>query len=69
MNIRSFKLNELNIMSKIILTKAEAIGLCKRSNWHVRRAFMKHLVEVLSAIEGIKPKPSFIDKLIQWKSK
>ena len=54
MDIKSFKLNELNTLSKVLLTKSEAIGLCKRGNHKVRKIFLKQLVGKLLEIEDVR---------------
>ena len=54
MNIKSFKINELNTLSRILLTKSEAIGLCKKSNHKARKVFLRQLIGKLLEIDDVK---------------
>lgn len=53
MDIKSFKLNDINVMSKIILTKSEAIGLCSKNFSKVKKGVLKRLIEELMSIPEI----------------
>ena len=68
MNIKSFKINDLNTQTKILLTKSEAIGLCKRGNHNARKVFLRQLVEKLLEIKEVKTAVagnSIIDPIIR----
>ena len=68
MNIKSFKINDLNTQTKVLLTKSEAIGLCKRGNHAARKVFLRQFVEKLLEIEEIKTAVagnSIVDPLIR----
>ena len=53
MDIKSFKLNDINIMSKIVLTKSEAIGLCSKNYSRVKKGLLKGLINELMKIPEI----------------
>lgn len=53
MDIKSFKLNDINIMSKIILTKSEAIGICSKNYSKVKKGVLKGLINGLMNIPEI----------------
>ena len=53
MHVKTFKTNEVSIVSKIVLTKSEAIALCKRGKQTVRKEFLKRVVEKLLEIDDV----------------
>ena len=53
MDIKSFKLNDINVMSKIVLTKSEAIGLCSKNFSKVKRSLLERLINELMTIPEI----------------
>lgn len=53
MDIKSFKLNDINIMSKIVLTKSEAIGLCSKNYSKVKKGVLKGLIAALMQIPEV----------------
>lgn len=54
MNIKSFKINDLNTLSKITLTKSEAIAVCSPKNYGVKKALLRQLINKLIEIDDIK---------------
>lgn len=53
MDIKSFKTGDMNIMSKIVLTKSEAIGLCSKNYSRVKKGVLAGLIEELMRIPEI----------------
>lgn len=53
MDIKSFKLNDVNVMSKVILTKSEAIGLCSKNFSKVKKGVLERLIKELMTIPEI----------------
>ena len=53
MYIKAFKINEVNINLKLLLTKSEAIAVCKRGKHKVRKELLKHIAEQLMDLPDI----------------
>lgn len=53
MNAKSFKINEVNTMTRLLLTKSEAIGLCKKGNHKARKIFIKRIIDSLLTIPEV----------------
>lgn len=53
MNIKSFKINDLNTLTKITLTKSEAIAVCSPKKYGVKKALLRQLVNKLMEIDDI----------------
>jgi hypothetical protein len=54
MDIKSYKINEVNVVVKTVLTKSEAIALCKKGKHKVRKEFLKHHAASLMKIDDIR---------------
>lgn len=53
MHIKAFKINEVNINVKLLLTKSESIAVCKKGKHRVRKALLQHIAEQLMSIPDI----------------
>jgi hypothetical protein len=54
MDVKSFKINEVNVSLKILLTKSEAIGICKKGYHKARKEFLKKIAANLLKIDEIQ---------------
>lgn len=53
MYIKAFKINEVNINVKLLLTKSEAIKVSKKGNHNVRKVLLQHIAGQLMTIPDV----------------
>ena len=53
MDTKAFKISDVNIMSRIVLTRAEAIAICKKGEHKVRKEFLKRIAAKLMEIDEV----------------
>lgn len=53
MFIKSFKINEVNINTKLLLSKSEAIAVCTKGKHKVRKALLQHIAKSLMEVEDV----------------